>query len=203
MGPSISSPSPLDSAEMLTLLGKALERRRLLAETSDLKRQPAEQMGYGEMLGGSPTMRRGVRAASTRSPRPTPTSLSSGRERHGQGAGRQRRPRQEPARPGAPDQDQLRRAARRTSSSPNSSGTSRAPSLAPPRTGRASSKRPTRALSSSTRSRRCRRTSRPSSCACWKTGACGAWAAAAPCPSISGSFPRRTATPRTRSATAL
>ena len=49
---------PFDSAEMLTLLGKALERRRLLAETSDLKRQLAEQMGYGEMLGGSPTMRR-------------------------------------------------------------------------------------------------------------------------------------------------
>ena len=49
---------PFDSAEMLTLLGKALERRRLLAETSDLKRQLAEQMGYGELLGGSPTMRR-------------------------------------------------------------------------------------------------------------------------------------------------
>jgi DNA-binding NtrC family response regulator len=49
---------PFDSAEMLTLLDKALERRRLLAETSDLKRQLAEQMGYGEMLGGSPPMRR-------------------------------------------------------------------------------------------------------------------------------------------------
>jgi DNA-binding NtrC family response regulator len=49
---------PFDSAEMLTLLGKALEHRRLLAETSDLKRQLAEQMGFGEMLGGSPAMRR-------------------------------------------------------------------------------------------------------------------------------------------------
>ena len=49
---------PFDSAEMLTLLGKALERRYLLAETSDLRRQLAEQMGYGEMLGSSPTMRR-------------------------------------------------------------------------------------------------------------------------------------------------
>ena len=49
---------PFDSAEMLTLLGKALERRHLLAETSDLRRQLAEQMGYGEMLGSSPTMRR-------------------------------------------------------------------------------------------------------------------------------------------------
>src|SRR5262249_50578689 len=44
---------PFDSGEMLTLLGKALERRLLLAETSDLKRQLAEQMGYGEMLGSS------------------------------------------------------------------------------------------------------------------------------------------------------
>ena len=49
---------PFDSAEMLTLLGKALERRYLLAETSDLRRQLAEQMGYGEMLGSSATMRR-------------------------------------------------------------------------------------------------------------------------------------------------
>jgi DNA-binding NtrC family response regulator len=49
---------PFDSAEMLTLLGKALERRHLLAETSDLRRQLAEQLGYGEMLGSSPTMRR-------------------------------------------------------------------------------------------------------------------------------------------------
>ena len=49
---------PFDSAEMLTLLDKALERRGLLAETSSLKRQLAEQMGYGELLGGSPTMRR-------------------------------------------------------------------------------------------------------------------------------------------------
>lgn len=49
---------PFDSGEMLTLLGKALERRRLLAETSDLKKQLAEQVGYGELLGGSPTMRR-------------------------------------------------------------------------------------------------------------------------------------------------
>ena len=49
---------PFDSGEMLTLLGKALERRLLLAETSDLKRQLAEQLGYGEMLGSSPGMRR-------------------------------------------------------------------------------------------------------------------------------------------------
>jgi DNA-binding NtrC family response regulator len=49
---------PFDSAEMLTLVSKALERRRLLAETSDLKRRLAEQSGLGELLGGSPAMRR-------------------------------------------------------------------------------------------------------------------------------------------------
>ncbi len=49
---------PFDSAEMLTLVSKALERRRLLAETSDLKRRLAEQSGLGELLGGSAAMRR-------------------------------------------------------------------------------------------------------------------------------------------------
>ena len=49
---------PFDSAEMVTLVSKALERRRLLAETSDLKRRLAEQSGLGELLGGSPAMRR-------------------------------------------------------------------------------------------------------------------------------------------------
>ena len=49
---------PFDSAEMLNLVSKALERRRLLAETSDLKRRLAEQSGLGELLGGSPAMRR-------------------------------------------------------------------------------------------------------------------------------------------------
>src|SRR5207245_6578032 len=49
---------PFDSGEMLTLLGKALERRLLLAETSDLKRQLAVRLGYGEMLGTSPGRRR-------------------------------------------------------------------------------------------------------------------------------------------------
>ena len=41
-----------------TLAGKALERRRLIAEASDLRRRLAEQAGYGELLGGSPAMRR-------------------------------------------------------------------------------------------------------------------------------------------------
>jgi transcriptional regulator with PAS, ATPase and Fis domain len=43
---------------MLMLVGKALERRRLLAETSDLRRKLAEQAAYGEMLGSSPAIKR-------------------------------------------------------------------------------------------------------------------------------------------------
>src|SRR5713226_5446510 len=49
---------PFDSEEMLTLVGKALERRRLVAETSELRRKLAEQLGYGQMLGSSPAMTR-------------------------------------------------------------------------------------------------------------------------------------------------
>ncbi len=49
---------PFDSEEMLSLVGKALERRRLVAETSELRRKLAEQSGYGRMLGSSPAMRR-------------------------------------------------------------------------------------------------------------------------------------------------
>jgi DNA-binding NtrC family response regulator len=49
---------PFDGAEMLTLVGKALERRRLLAETTDLRRQLAEQSAFGEILGSAPSMKR-------------------------------------------------------------------------------------------------------------------------------------------------
>ncbi|HET8576224.1 MAG TPA: sigma-54 dependent transcriptional regulator [Methylomirabilota bacterium] len=49
---------PFDSEEMLMLVAKALERQRLLAETSDLRRKLAEQSTYGEMLGSSPAMKR-------------------------------------------------------------------------------------------------------------------------------------------------
>ena len=49
---------PFDSDEMLSLVSKALERRRLVAETSDLRRRLAEQSGYGRMLGSAPAMKR-------------------------------------------------------------------------------------------------------------------------------------------------
>ena len=49
---------PFEAGEMLTLVGKALERRRLLAETTDLRRQLAEQAAFGEILGTAPTMKR-------------------------------------------------------------------------------------------------------------------------------------------------
>jgi len=49
---------PFDSEEMLTLVTKALERQRLLAETSELRRRLAEQNGYAQMLGSAPSMKR-------------------------------------------------------------------------------------------------------------------------------------------------
>ncbi len=49
---------PFDAEEMLSLVGKALERRRLVAETQELRRKLTEQAGYGRMLGSSPAMKR-------------------------------------------------------------------------------------------------------------------------------------------------
>ncbi len=49
---------PFDSDEMLSLVSKALERRRLVAETLDLRRKLADQAGYGRLLGSSPAMKR-------------------------------------------------------------------------------------------------------------------------------------------------
>jgi DNA-binding NtrC family response regulator len=51
-------PKPFDTDEMLMLVAKALERRRLLAETSELRRKLADQSGYAQMLGTSPAMKR-------------------------------------------------------------------------------------------------------------------------------------------------
>ncbi len=49
---------PFEPEEIVALAGKALERRWLVAETTDLKRRLAKTSGYGEMLGTSPTMQR-------------------------------------------------------------------------------------------------------------------------------------------------
>jgi DNA-binding NtrC family response regulator len=49
---------PFDSEEMLSLVGKALERRRLLSETLELRRKVVDQAGYARMLGSSPAMKR-------------------------------------------------------------------------------------------------------------------------------------------------
>ena len=49
---------PFDTDEMLMLVGKALERRRLVAETSELRRRLAEQSGYAQMLGSAPAIKR-------------------------------------------------------------------------------------------------------------------------------------------------
>ena len=49
---------PFDAEEITSLAGKALERRWLVAEATDLKRRLAKTSGYGEMLGSAPTMQR-------------------------------------------------------------------------------------------------------------------------------------------------
>jgi DNA-binding NtrC family response regulator len=49
---------PFDAEEMLSLVGKALERRRLLSETLELRRKVVDQAGYARMLGSSPAMNR-------------------------------------------------------------------------------------------------------------------------------------------------
>ncbi len=49
---------PFDAEEMLSLVGKALEHRRLVAETMDLRRKLADQSGHGRMLGSSPAIKR-------------------------------------------------------------------------------------------------------------------------------------------------
>src|SRR5580765_2715034 len=49
---------PFNTDEMLMLVGKALKRRRLVAETSERRRRLAEQSGYAQMLGSSPAIKR-------------------------------------------------------------------------------------------------------------------------------------------------
>jgi DNA-binding NtrC family response regulator len=49
---------PFDPDELLALAAKALERRRLVAETSDLRRRLVEQTADGQILGSAPSMQR-------------------------------------------------------------------------------------------------------------------------------------------------
>jgi len=49
---------PFDPDELLVLAAKALERRKLVAETSDLRRRLMEQTADGEILGSAPSMQR-------------------------------------------------------------------------------------------------------------------------------------------------
>ncbi len=49
---------PFDPEEITALVGKALERRWLVAEATDLKRRLAKTSGYGEILGSGPAMQR-------------------------------------------------------------------------------------------------------------------------------------------------
>ncbi len=49
---------PFDPDELLALASKALERRRLVAETSDLRRRLVEQAADGQIIGSAPSMQR-------------------------------------------------------------------------------------------------------------------------------------------------
>ncbi len=49
---------PFDPDELLVLVAKALEHRRLVAEASDLRRRLVEQTADGEILGSAPSMQR-------------------------------------------------------------------------------------------------------------------------------------------------
>ena len=49
---------PFEPEEIMALVSKALERRWLVAEATDLKRRLAKTSGYGEMLGSSAAMQR-------------------------------------------------------------------------------------------------------------------------------------------------
>ena len=49
---------PFDAEEITALVGKALERRWLVAEATDLKRRLAKTSGYGEILGSAPAIQR-------------------------------------------------------------------------------------------------------------------------------------------------
>src|SRR5437667_2728818 len=49
---------PFDPDELLVLASKALERRRLVAETSDLRRRLVEQAADGQIIGSAPSMQR-------------------------------------------------------------------------------------------------------------------------------------------------
>src|SRR5262245_5430541 len=52
------APKPFEADEMLMLVGRALERRRLLAEIADLRRRLEAESGYAQMLGSTPAMER-------------------------------------------------------------------------------------------------------------------------------------------------
>ena len=49
---------PIDSRELLVILQRAHERRRLVAENRELKREAIEQKSFDDLIGASPDMRR-------------------------------------------------------------------------------------------------------------------------------------------------
>ena len=167
---------PIATQKLLLTVDRAVERRSLRTEVTNLRREVGERYCRGGSRGGE--RRDAARAGAgehrvrRRLRRPHP-----GGERDRQGAGGARHPLPRRARGPPLHRHQLRRAAR---GAPGE----RALRLRQGRihrrgngAGKASSRRRTAAPSSSTRSATCRSSCRASSCACCRRGKSGAWAA--------------------------
>src|SRR5260370_39421793 len=57
---------PFDPDELLALASKALERRRLVAEASDLRRRLVEQGADGQIIGTAPPLPRALARVASR-----------------------------------------------------------------------------------------------------------------------------------------
>ena len=120
---------PMDTSELLVILQRALERRRLLAENRELRQAARPAPGSEQLVGKSAPMLRLFRdiekVAGSDAIGP-----DLGRERHRQGARRARDPRGQPAARRAVRRRQLRRRCRSRCSRASCSGTRRARSPA-------------------------------------------------------------------------
>ena len=91
-------PEAVDTAELLLILERALERRRLRRRrTASCARRPLERPAPGRIVGESAPMRRLAPRDREGRRRATPRCCILGRERHGQGARRAADPRGQPA----------------------------------------------------------------------------------------------------------
>ena len=166
---------PLDTARLKVCLDRALEKKETMREVQGLRRR-LKQLGSTDFIGQSTTMRKvfeliekvapvqGVAWPSPASPAPARRWWRAPSTTCRSGA---RSPSSRSTAPPSPPRSSSRR----------SSATSAAPSPARISAGPACSSSPTAARSSSTSWGRSPSSCRPSSCACSRRGACGAWGA--------------------------